>query len=246
MSAMTTTYSRSRRAAGWSVHAYTALGLVCGFYALRETVAGNAQATFLWLFTALVIDSTDGMLARAVDVKHVVPEYDGRKLDDITDYLNYVFIPVYFAFRFQLVPAGCDWVLALPLLASAYGFCSESAKTNDGYFTGFPSYWNVLVFYLYILGVKPWAGALLFGYLALMVFWPVKYLYPSQAPRFRRPLIALTLVWFVAYVFMVFNVHSIPPVLAWGSLAYPAFYFAFSFWLHFTDGPAHASPPAMA
>lgn len=235
MASMNTTFSPARRAAGWAVHAYTALGLVCGFYALRATVSGDAQITFLWLFTALVIDSTDGMLARAVDVKHVVPEYDGRKLDDITDYLNYVFIPVYFAHRFCLVPPEHDWVLALPLLASAYGFCSEAAKTNDGYFTGFPSYWNVLVFYLYILGVKPWAGALLFGYLSLMVFWPVKYLYPSQAPRFRSLLMALTVVWFVAYVFMLFNVHQIPPALAWGSLSYPAFYFAFSFWLHFTE-----------
>lgn len=229
---MSTTYSLARRAAAWGVHLYTATGLVCGFFALRATVDFDAQGTFLWLFVALFVDSTDGMLARAVDVKHVVPQYDGRKLDDITDYINYVFIPVYFAYRFQLVPVGWDMVLALPLLASAYGFCVEVAKTNDGYFTGFPSYWNVVVFYLYLLHVKPWAGALLIAYLSGMVFWPVKYLYPSQAPRFRKVLVGITCVWFAVFVGMVLDVNSVPAALAWGSLIYPGFYMGYSIWAH--------------
>lgn len=232
------TYSPARRAAAWGVHLYTALGLVCAYYAMRATVDGDAQATFVWLFAALVIDSTDGMLARRLDVKHVVPQYDGRKLDDITDYINYVFIPVYFAHRFELVPAQWDAVLALPLLASAYGFCCEAAKTNDGYFTGFPSYWNVVVFYMYLLGVAKWANVLVFAYLAVMVFWPVKYLYPSQAPRFRRTAMATALVWFLVFTYMLFHMHTVPPAVVWVSLIYPLFYMFFSFWLHFTDARA--------
>jgi phosphatidylcholine synthase len=32
--------------------------------------------------------------------------------------------------------------------ASAYGFCQLDAKTGDHFFLGFPSYWNILAFYL--------------------------------------------------------------------------------------------------
>ena len=43
------------------------------------------------------------------------------------------------------------WLLWLPLLASAYGFSQVNAKTPDGFFLGFPSYWNIIAFYLYVL-----------------------------------------------------------------------------------------------
>jgi phosphatidylcholine synthase len=228
--------SKLRRVAGWSVHLYTATGLVCGFYALRAIVADQAEAAFRWMALALVIDGTDGMLARAVDVRRVVPEYDGAKLDDITDYLNYVFLPLYFAYRFALVPAGWDIVLVLPLLASAYGFCSSQAKTSDGYFTGFPSYWNVTVFYLYVLGVPGPYAALLIAYLSVMVFVPIRYLYPSKAPCFRKLSIALTCAWGAALVAILADIHDIPPALAWGSLLFPAYYMTLSFYLHLSGG----------
>ena len=38
----------------------------------------------------MVIDSTDGALARAVDVRGQIPWFDGRRLDDICDYFTYV------------------------------------------------------------------------------------------------------------------------------------------------------------
>ena len=36
------------------------------------------------------------------------------------------------------------------LLSSAYGFGSTDAKTSDHFFTGFPSYWNIVALYLYV------------------------------------------------------------------------------------------------
>jgi phosphatidylcholine synthase len=223
-----------RRVLAWSVHLYTAMGIVCGFSALLATLAGQVCETFWWLLLALFIDGTDGILARAIDVKRVVPEYDGRKLDDITDYLNYVFIPVVFAHRFGLVPRGWELVLALPLLASAYGFCCDTAKTSDGYFTGFPSYWNVVVVYLYLLGVRPQAGALLFAYLSLMVFVPIRYLYPTQAPRFRALSLGLSLVWGLMFVWILCSLPEPPMWLVWASTSYPAYYVLVSFYLHLT------------
>jgi phosphatidylcholine synthase len=235
-----TSYSPLRRTLAWGVHAYTALGVVCGLFTAKAILDLDAQAAFRWMLVALLIDSTDGVMARAVDVKHVVPEYDGRKLDDITDYLNYVFLPIFFALRFQLVPSGYEFTLAFPLLASAYGFCSSGAKTADGYFTGFPSYWNVTIFYLFIVGVRPMDGMVLLVYLSVMVFVPIRYLYPSQSPYYRKFSMASTAVWFGAMIIMMLDIHHIPPFLVWGSLAFPAYYFGMSFYLHlFHDRPAN-------
>ena len=42
------------------------------------------------------------------------------------------------------MPAGQEAWLFLPLVASVYGFCQVQVKTDDGYFLGFPSLWNVV------------------------------------------------------------------------------------------------------
>ena len=83
-----------QKAAAWSVHAYTALGAVCGFGALLATVQRDYRLAFLWLVAATVIDASDGVLARAAQVKDHVPDFDGARLDDIVDYLTYVVAPV--------------------------------------------------------------------------------------------------------------------------------------------------------
>ena len=41
-------------------------------------------------------------------------------------------------------------VAAAMLLSSGYGFNRNDAKTADHFFTGFPSYWNIVVFYLLV------------------------------------------------------------------------------------------------
>ena len=100
---------------------------------------------------ATIVDSTDGTLARIVRIKEVVPGFDGRRLDDIVDFLNYTFLPLLLIWRAEILPSGQEAWLFLPLLASVYGFCQVQAKTDDGYFLGFPSLWNLVALYLYVL-----------------------------------------------------------------------------------------------
>ena len=118
----------------------------------------RSARAFVLMLVATLIDATDGTLARAIRVKEVLPGFDGRRLDDIIDFLTYTFLPLLLIWRAELLPAGREAWLLLPLLASAYGFCQVSAKTDDGYFLGFPSYWNLVAFYLYALQPLP-AGA---------------------------------------------------------------------------------------
>ncbi|MBI3891566.1 MAG: CDP-diacylglycerol O-phosphatidyltransferase [Candidatus Wallbacteria bacterium] len=229
---------RARIVLSWCVHLYTGLGLLTGFMALEAGVAGDARRAFLWLFAALFIDSTDGTMARAVDVKRWAPTFDGRKLDDITDYLNYVFIPLFLAWRFGLIGAGWFPALLLALLASGYGFCNEAAKTTDNFFTGFPSYWNIAVLYAYVLKLPLWVNGASFVALALLVFAPIKCLYPSKTAQHKALNIVLTCVWFAMIFAILLDVDRPPAGLAAASLAYPVYYFGMSLWLQFGKRPA--------
>ena len=116
-------------------------------------------------------------------IKEVVPGFDGRRLDDIIDFLNYTFLRFCLIWRAELLPAGRRPGCIFPLMASIYGFCQVQAKTDDGYFLGFPSLWNVVAFYLYVLPLSPWTRLAIVVVLAVLTFVPSKYLYPSQPGR---------------------------------------------------------------
>jgi phosphatidylcholine synthase len=225
--------SRMATIRAYAVHFYTSLGLAAALLAAISAADGRARDVFIFLGIALWIDSTDGMLARGWEVLVWTPRFDGRKLDDITDYLTYTFIPIFFAWRFELVTGSWLIVLAIVLMASAYGFCNKAAKTDDGYFTGFPSYWNIAVFYLYVLKGEPLVNGLILLILAVMVFVPIKYLYPSRTPVLRRLNLTMTVLWFVAYCVITLQLDHPDPTLVHLSLVYPVYYGVVSFYLHF-------------
>jgi phosphatidylcholine synthase len=72
------------------------------------------------------------------------------------------------------------------VLASAYQFTQADAKTADHFFKGFPSYWNVAVFYLYIGHLSLWANFAIIIFLAVMIFVPMKYLYLTRLDNVTR------------------------------------------------------------
>ena len=228
---MSTPASTARLVAAWGVHAYTASGAVIAFVALQAVNAHQFTEAFLWLSLAFAIDSSDGTLARAVDVKNVVPWFDGTLLDNIIDYLTYVVVPIALLYEADLLAGNPLLVASIPLLASTYGFCRTDAKTSDHYFRGFPSYWNVVAFYAWLLPASAEATTLLVLLLSLLVFAPVKFVYPSRTPHLRGLTIGLGILW-AAILLAVFIIR--PPQtssIVWGSLAYPVYYLALSLWL---------------
>lgn len=225
-----------RQAAAWAVHAYTASGMVAGFLALVATTAGHARQAFLWMLIAVLIDATDGTLARAVDIKRVIPWFDGAKLDDIIDYFTFVTVPIAFLYYFALLPASGTLIfVAIPLLASAYGFCQAAAKTPDFFFTGFPSYWNIIAFYLYAAQTPPWLNAGIICVLSILVFVPIRYVYPTRTVPFRRLTNVLGGAWGALLLLLLWQFPTPPWWLVIGSLYYPLYYTALSFYLHVTQ-----------
>jgi len=216
----------------WAVHLYTATGLVVGFLSLIYITNGQARETFLLSLLALMIDGTDGFMARKFRVTVHVPAFDGRKLDDITDFINYVLVPCFFAYHFKLVNQDHWGVMAVVLLASGYGFCMEHAKANDGFFTGFPSYWNVMIVYMYALRYATVVNEAVLLIFSILVFVPIKYLYPSKTKPLRWITLPLSAIWFAAIIALIFQIDDPNPVLLYGSLSYAVYYFLASFYLH--------------
>jgi phosphatidylcholine synthase len=213
----------------WLAHLYTGSGLLLAFLATLAVFARDYRSAFFWLALQIIVDATDGVLARAARVSQHIPWFSGAKLDDIVDYLTYVFVPALIVWQAQLVPGGWTiWVAAAILLSSGFGFNREDAKTADHFFTGFPSYWNIVVFYLL---VAQWprpvnAGVLLA--LAALVFVPIRYIYPSRTTFWRLPTNVLGAVWGIAMLLMIRQYPAVSPGLFAASFVFPVYYVVLS------------------
>ena len=130
------------------------------------------------------------------------------------------------------------------MVASAYGFSRLDAKTDDHYFRGFPSYWNLVAFYLFCLGFAPAVNAAIVAVLALMVFVPIKYIYPNRTRPMRPLTLALAAVWAVATAAMLPSLPHHNDFLLYTSLAFVVYYFVMSFalYLHPTRRAPRGTP----
>jgi len=223
--------SRLRKCLGWAVHAYTGTGLVLAAWVASlllqtERTADTYRVCFLLMLVAVIVDATDGTLARAVRIKEAVPGFDGRRLDDLVDFLLYTCLPLVLVDRAGLLPEGCRWVLVVALVASAYGFCQAGIKTEDGAFLGFPSYWNIVAFYLFGLALTgPWAVGVILG-LSVLTFVPSRYAYPTQPGKVNRLMLLLSVPWaLLLTATLVFDWgEATARTMVQVSLVYPALY----------------------
>jgi len=232
-----------RKALAWGVHLFTAMGAVLGTLALVAISRGEFQLAAVLMVITFTIDAVDGTFARAVGVATLLPRIDGRRLDDMIDFLNFVIVPVVFMVAAGLLdPPG--WVV-LAVLASCYGFSQTDAKTEDDFFLGFPSYWNILALYLWMLGIAPAAGTLWLIGLALAIFIPLKYIYPTKLQVLRLPTNLGGFLWTALLgVTAILPEGELREGVAWASLVYPAYYIALSAWLGgwFRTWPHHGRP----
>jgi phosphatidylcholine synthase len=235
----TATVSNWLRLRASAVHLYTASGAVLTLLILVAAYNGNAVLA-LWLMLAtLVIDSTDGLLARRFRVKELIPSFDGGLLDNIVDYMTYVLAPILLLWTTGYLPDGAFGVVlaTLPILASSYQFCRVDAKTGDDaesdhFFLGFPSYWNVAAFYAIVFDLGTGIVGAILLICSILVFVPIRYVYPSRTMAFRKITLALTSLWLVSYIVILVQMPNPSPVLLAFSLLYLVYYFGLS--LHIT------------
>ena len=196
----------NRRVRAASVHVLTAIGAVLALLALRAVHQGDWQMLFVWLGIALFVDAIDGPLARLFEVKAELPRFSGERLDLIVDYLTYVAIPAFVLTETALLPEWSRLPAAIAVLLSGLFHVSDvHSKTEEGYFVGFPAIWNIVLLYLFVLGLPPYGALAVVVGLVLLTFVPILCVHPFRVVRLRILSGLVALVWAVAAAVAVAN-----------------------------------------
>lgn len=223
-----------RRVFAYGVHLFTASGAVLGLLTIPAILQNNWRMAIFWMVLAILVDSFDGMLARWAEVQKYATRIDGALLDNIVDYLNYVFVPAFAFIVGDFLPSSFRVpVVALILLTSAYQFTQVDAKTDeshDYFFKGFPCYWNMAVLYMLVLQLNPWVNLTLLVLCNILIFVPVKYVYPSRNGRLRKLTLILSYLYGIFGVWALIQYPHIQPWLIWVSFVYVAYYLGLSLW----------------
>ena len=229
----------ARRLLAWTVHGYTATGSLAAFAMTIAIFNGHYRLAFLLMLAATAVDATDGVLARLASVKDMTPDFDGGRLDEIVDYLTFVFAPALLLYQAGLLPGWWSGVVvAAMLLSSAYGFSMNDAKAPDNFFTGFPSYWNIVALYLYAAHLDPALNAATLLVLSALVFVRIGYVYPTRTPVLRGLTIALSIAWSLMMLGVILMLPEVSPMLLIASLWFPIYYVVLSFVLQARRGRA--------
>ena len=237
-----------RKVRAYFVHILTASGVAFAFLAMAEVIRTNLDPrwVFGWLTLAVLIDVADGPLARKWDVQSYAPRIMGGTIDIIVDYLTFTFIPLTLVWRMDWLPGWDGLWVTLAMVVSLFGFANTSAKqTQDGFFLGFPSLWNVVAYYVGLLTAQygttgSYVSLVALFVLAILTIVPVRFVYPNHvAPPWR----AIVTVFGIAWLGLLLAfLPTFPELPAWGgewvlwvSFIFPVFYFGLSGWLDWTD-----------
>ena len=198
----------------YSVHLFTVTGVIFSLLALIAAINKNLPLMFFYLASALFVDGIDGTLARKVDVKKYTPNINGEILDNIIDFLNYVFVPSFVIFWLEFVPKGSELIMsAIILTVSCYTFANNNIKTSDFYFSGFPALWNVVILYFYILNSDPLINLVIILFFAILTFIPIKFLHPFRVKRLRKTSLIFLLIWMISTVILLYYNHLSESIL---------------------------------
>jgi phosphatidylcholine synthase len=132
------------------------------------------------------------------------------------------------------------------MVASLFGFANTSAKqTQDGFFRGFPSLWNVVAYYVGLFTVEygavgSYASLAALLVLSVLTLVPMRFVYPNHVAMPWRVIVTVGgLMWLGVLLALLPTFPGLPAWggewVLWGSLIFPAFYFGISGWLDWTD-----------
>lgn len=211
-----------QKIAAWSVHLFTASGLLAGFMGLIAAISGDYQESMLWILATLVIDGIDGTFARMAKVKEVLPQVDGKTIDYVIDFFTYAILPAYLFFIAVEAPVWALYAGSFMMLLSAaiyYGL-SGMVSEDGKHFVGFPVLWNMVVYmFIFVTPDLPWPVTLLLvAALAILHFIPILVPYPSRGGRWWAVTLGMVVVFVVSAVLNVWEYPETSPLGYWGCL----------------------------
>ncbi len=222
--------TKQRQIAAWLVHLYTVFGGILGLFALFEAARGNFENTFLLLIASHWVDGTDGLLARAVKVWEVLPNFSGEMVDNLIDIFTYLWLPVFIIWKADALPS--DYWLILPVIGAMYAYGQVNMKTEDNFFLGFPTLWDGISIYVVYLRPAEWVAVLMILIPTIFSFIPVRFLYPSRNTFLSKSSWALAVMWIGLWIYIL-TTEPENRTLVFLSLYFPAFYLFGSFYANY-------------
>jgi phosphatidylcholine synthase len=199
------------------VHLWTLAGLGFAMLAAQRIVAGDLNSAARWLLLVLVVDHTDGTLARTLKLRDRFPRVSGEILDLVTDVVGLTFVPMLFCWRAGVFPAG--WGAPLAVAASitcSYKYSMKSRILQEGYSLGAPpAFFSVLLFWILGLG-QIWAALYTMG-LIVMCWLPVRYPITSLVTTHWKPGIesVTNYLAFIAMIPGMLFLQKAPSIFFW-------------------------------
>jgi phosphatidylcholine synthase len=186
----------ARAAAAFAVHVFTALGAMLGLFALIAAFDGRWNDMFMWLGIALVVDGVDGPLARWIRVADVLPRWSGDVLDLVVDYVTYILVPAVAIANAGLVAQPFAMAAAIAVVMSgAIYYADTRMKSEDDYFRGFPAFWNLVVFYLFLVRPDPTIALVAVAVFVVLTFVPVHFVHPFRTKKWMGFNMTLVASW---------------------------------------------------
>jgi phosphatidylserine synthase len=169
------------------VHLWTLIGLVFAVCALRATVEGDLDLAARLLIGVLLVDFTDGTLARRLRVKERMPLISGEVIDYIHDLVGLTLVPMFFFWKTGLFlePFAFPLVVAATLAATLkYGL--KASVLRLGYSPGAPPVF-FSIFLCYFLDLGQTVSTLYTGALLLLVLVPIRFPITSLVTTHWQP-----------------------------------------------------------
>jgi phosphatidylcholine synthase len=169
------------------VHLWTLAGLAFALFALKATTEGDFDSAARLLIAVLVVDFTDGTLARRLRVKERMPLIAGEVIDYIHDLVGLTMVPMFFFWKAGLFvkPLGVPLVVAATLCATLkYGM--KASVLRLGYSLGAPPIFFSL-FLFYFLDLGPLVCTLYAVALVVLTVLPVRFPITSLVTTHWQP-----------------------------------------------------------
>jgi len=227
-----------------AIHTLTASGAVVGLFALCFIAQQQFIAALWCMLATLIIDGVDGPLARKIRITQLMPNVDGKTIDQVVDFFNYAIVPAFFLFNWlaQVESSGRYALLTAMVLASCYWYGRVDQYNGPYCFKRFPCLWNALVSYVYLVDASVLAVYITMTVFVVATFIPLSYPTNSGIKMIKdkvlRGVFALMFgagVGALAYLLIMY------PQRPWQAevlcIAYGCLYMGFSLYVSFTQRP---------
>jgi len=202
-------------------HVWTLTGLAFAALALMAILNGRYQSAARFCLLVLLVDRTDGTLARKLKVKDKFPGTSGETLDIITDLVGLTFVPMMLFWREgQFLPGFGAYLVVAASVAASWKYSRKEIFLSRGYSVGAPPIF-FSVFLFYFLDLPPLYPTVYTTVLVGLCLSPIRYPITSLVtthwkPGYKSITNYLTAIFFIPTFILL---KSAPAVIYWAMLS---------------------------